>query len=471
MTTAVVVGAGPNGLAAALTLAQAGVEVHVREAHAQIGGGTRSADLTRNGLIHDVCAAAHPFGIASPYLSSLPLAAHGLGWAHPTIAASHPLDDGSGASLIGGTGTTAAALQDPNWARLFGPIERSFDDLVADVLGPVLRTPTSPVRFGQFGMRAALPASAIAKLLRNESSRALFAGMAAHVIRPFNQPLSSSVAALLIAAGHAVGWPVAVGGSHQISKAMASLLESLGGQVTTSDPVTDAAELDADIIMFDLAPGAVARLLNDRLPPKVRNSFTRWKHGPAAYKVDLAIEGDIPWTHADGHQAGTLHLGGSFAEIAHAEREVCAGRMPARPFVLVGQQYLADPTRSANGINPVWSYAHVPNGYTGNATTAVLDQFERFAPGTRDRVVAMHVTPPADFERYNANYVGGDILTGANTVGQLIWRPSRRMNPYGLGLEGHYICSAATPPGAGVHGMCGWHAAQTALADLNSTLR
>ncbi len=466
MTRAVVVGSGPNGLAAAISLAQAEVEVQVREAHQQVGGGTRTAELTIPGVKHDLCSAVHPFAVASPFLRSLDLAQHGLRWATPEVAVAHPLDAGTGAALEGSAAATATSLSDPRWQSLFSPLETDFDKICASVLGPLMRAPQAPVAFARFGMRAGLPASVLTSVLRTDEAKALFAGNAAHLIRPLNRPLASSVGTMLVTAGHAAGWPVAVGGSHQITLAMASLLKDLGGEITTSDPVTSVDELDADIVMFDLAPAQLVELLGDRLPARASNAMKRWKHGPAAFKVDLAIEGHIPWAYEPARRAGTVHVGGSHGEVAATLQQVSAGTMPDKPFVLVGQQYLADPTRSHGDINPIWAYAHVPHGYTGDPTDPILDQIERFAPGLRAQIVATHTMSPAQFEDYNPNYVGGDILTGANTVKQLVWRPNPRLNPYSLGVPGWHICSAATPPGAGVHGMCGWHAAQAALKEL-----
>ncbi|MEP9365427.1 NAD(P)/FAD-dependent oxidoreductase [Nocardioides sp. CN2-186] len=454
---AVVVGSGPNGLAAAVTLAQRGLSVTVLEARDTIGGGTRTEELTVPGVLHDVCSAIHPFGIGSPFFASLPLADHGLVWRWPEVDAAHPLDDGTAGVLRGSVEETAAGLgvDGDRWRGVFGPLVDHYDTLAPEALGPIVHLPSHPVQLARFGLRAALPATVLARRFRTEQARALFGGCAAHICRPLDRPLTSAVGTMLITAGHRGGWPVAEGGSRAITDALASLLRSLGGTIETGVRVTSLAELPpARTRLFDTTPTAFAQIAGLKPP--------RWRYGYSAYKLDLAVEGGVPWTAEDARKAGTVHLGGTVAEIAAAEAEVARGRMPERPFVLVGQQYLADPTRSAGDVHPVWAYAHVPHGYTGNATDAVLAQIERFAPGLRERIVATHVTNPAGFAAYNANYVGGDIAAGATTVRQLVARPRLR-DPYATAVPGAFLCSASTPPGPGVHGMCGHLAALRAL--------
>lgn len=465
-TDAVVVGSGPNGLAAAIELARAGLSVTVYEASDTPGGGARSAELTVPGVVHDICSAFHPFAMASPFLTSLPLADFGLEWCHPEIDLVHPLDGGDAVALHRSLDDTVAGLgaDGEKWRRRFAPVVRRLDDLAPEFLGPILHIPRHPLLLARFGMAAMLPAKTLARTLGSERARALFAGSAAHAFRPLDTVASAAVGVALTAVAHRHGWPVARGGSQAITDAMVGYLESLGGRVIVDHRVTALEELDdARVRVFDVAPSAMVDIAGDRLPTRVRRAYRRFRHGPGAFKVDLAVEGGVPWEAEAAHQAGTLHLGGSFAEIAAAEADVDAGRMPERPFVLVGQQYLADPSRSAGDVHPVWAYAHVPAGYDRDATEAVIAQIERFAPGVRERIVATVSTGSAELAAQNANYVGGDIGTGANDLRQLIFRPRPALDPYATGIPGVALCSAATPPGAGVHGMAGFHAAHSAL--------
>jgi phytoene dehydrogenase-like protein len=469
MSAAIVVGAGPNGLACAATLAQAGVEVTVLEAAATIGGGARTSELTLPGLLHDDCSASHPFSPGSVALNELGLKRYGLEWAWAEIDLAHPFDDDSAATMERSLEATAAGLGSagPAWKRLFGPSARRFDALSEDTMRPLVHLPRHPLVLARFGPAALAPVSLLTRSLPTAQARALFGGTAAHSFSPFSRPLSSAAGMALTCACHSNGWPVAVGGSQAISDALAGSVRSHGGRIETGRPVRSLAELPAaDTVVFDLAPGAVADIAGDRLPARVARAYRRYRHGPAAFKVDLAVEGGIPWTDPDCRRAGTVHAIGSYEEIALAERETNRGRMPERPFVLVGQQYLADPSRSQGDLHPIWSYAHVPQGYDGDATEAVLDQVERFAPGLRERIVARHVRTPADLESYNPNYVGGDIVTGANTPLQSFFRPRVALDPYSTGAPGLYICSAATPPSAGAHGMNGYNAAQSVLRHL-----
>lgn len=462
-----VVGAGPNGLVAAVTLARAGIAVTVLEAAAEIGGGTRTSELTLPGLPHDHCSAVHPLGVGSPALRELDLERYGLSWLWPEVDLAHPLDGGRGAVLRRDIAATAGALgaDGATWRQLFGPLARDFDTLAGDLLGPLLRVPAHPLRLAGFGARALLPSAGLARRWRTEEARALFAGAAAHAFQPLSAPATAGVGLMLVAAGHRYGWPVALGGSRAITDALARLLREHGGAIETGHPVRSAADLpDADIVLLDLAPRSVLDILGERLPGRVRRALGHWRYGPGAYKLDLAVEGGIPWTQPEARRAGTVHVGGTLAEVAAAERDVARGRMPERPFVLVAQQYLADPGRSVGNVHPVWTYAHVPSGYPGDASEAILDQIERFAPGIRDRIVARASRSVAEFEAYNANYVGGDIGTGATTARQVLFRP-----PYHLGIPGYYLCSAATAPGPGVHGMCGLHAARASLRGWRRT--
>jgi phytoene dehydrogenase-like protein len=469
MSDVVVVGAGPNGLAAAATLATQGVGVTVIEAATTIGGGARSSELTLPGLIHDDCSASHPFAPGSQALAPLALERHGLEWAWPEIEVSHPFDDGSAATMHRSIEETAAGLgpAGPAWKRLFGSASRHFDALAEDIMRPLAHPPRHPLRLTRFGLPALAPVNLLARTLPTPQARALFGGTAAHSFSPFSRPFSSAAGMALTSACHHNGWPVARGGSQAISAALAAVVGEHGGRIETGRPVHTLDELPtADAVLLDLAPGAVVELAGARLPERVARAYRRYKHGPGAFKVDLAVEGGVPWANPTSGRAGTVHVAGSFEEIAVSEREVNRGRMPERPFVLVCQQYLADPSRSRGDLHPVWAYAHVPHGYPGDATEALLDQVERFAPGLRERIVARHVRSPADLTAYNANYVGGDIITGANTPLQSVVRPRVALDPYATGIPGVYICSAATPPGAGASGMSGYNAAQSVLRNL-----
>lgn len=462
---AVVVGAGPNGLAAAVAIAREGFSVHVVEAAEEIGGGTRTRQLTLPGLLHDVCSAVHPFALASPFLSGLGLESEGLVWRWAPVELAHPLDDGSAAVLRKDVARTAGGLGPDGgaWHELFAPLAARFGLLVDDFLRPVQHVPRHPAAMARFGPRALLPATVLARRWAEAPARAMFAGVAAHAYQPLERPTTAGIGLMLTAAAHAVGWPVAEGGSRSITDALAKRLHALGGSIETGRRVDALDELPpARVVLLDLMPAAAARVAGSRIPGRVARRLARFRHGPGAFKVDLAVEGGVPWTAQECGEAGTVHLGGTMEEIAATESAVQAGRMPERPFVLVSQQYVADPTRSNGDIHPLWAYAHVPSGYDGDATDAVLDQIERFAPGFRERVVARNVWRPRDLEAANPNYVGGDITGGANDPLQLVLRPRPALDPYRIG-EQVFLCSAATPPGAGAHGMCGANAAASAL--------
>ncbi|WP_063040538.1 phytoene desaturase family protein [Nocardia pseudovaccinii] len=470
MKTAIVVGSGPNGLAAAITLARAGVEVTVLEAADEIGGGTRSSEAIVPGLVHDHCSAIHPMAVGSPFLGGLDLERYGLRWAWPEIDCAHPLDDGTAGVLYRSVAETAAGLGTDGraWRLLFDRPVAAYDRFGADIMRPLLRLPRHPISLARFGIPALAPASLLAEIFRTEQARALFGGVAAHVFHPLHRPLSASVGLGILTAGHRHGWAVAVGGSQRITDAMAALLLDLGGKIETGAHVRSPWQLPpTDITMWDLAPTAVGEILGDRLPSRIAKAYRRFRYGPAAFKVDFAVEGGVPWIAESARRAGTVHLGGGFAEIAAAEREIHAGRMPERPFVLVGQQYLADPQRSVGAVHPVWTYAHVPYGFTGDATEAISARIEALAPGFRDRIVGTITRTAPGFAEYNPNYVGGNIMTGAKDIPQLVFGPRKTLQPYDIGLPGHYLCSAATPPGPGAHGMCGANAAARALRLLH----
>lgn len=466
MTTAVVVGAGPNGLAAAIHLARHGVDVQVLEARDTIGGGARSGELTVPGVIHDHCSAFHPLGVGSPFWAAIDLQRYGLTWKWPDVDCAHPLDDGTAGVLYRSIEATAAGLgpDGKRWQRAVGDLAAGFDELAEDLLRPVLNMPRHPILLARFGPRAALPATAMARRFHTERARALFGGAAAHVYTRLDRPLTASLGLMILASGHRHGWPVARGGSGSITKALAAALDAYGGTVATGVTVTSRRDIpDADIVMLDLSPAAVLGIYGDVMPTRINRSYRRYRAGSSAFKVDFAIEGDVGWTNPDCRRAGTVHLGGTFAEIADTERQRAQGTMVQRPFVLVGQQYLADPSRSVGNINPIWAYAHVPFGYTGDATAAVIDQIERFAPGFRDRIVATVSTSTTELQTYNRNFIGGDIIGGANDRLQVIFRPRVAVDPYAIGVPGVYLCSQSAPPGAGIHGLCGYHAAESAL--------
>ena len=472
MTTAIVVGSGPNGLAAAVRLAEAGLDVTVLEANDRIGGGASSAELTVPGVIHDLGSGFHPLGVASPFFRDQDLARHGLVYRWPEVQVAHPLDGEPAGLILRDVEQTAARLgEDADaWRDLFGALAPLTEDLAADALSALTRIPRHPISLARFGVRAAQPASLLARRWSTAAARGLWAGCAAHATTPFTNPLSSAAGLLLAAAAHSVGWPVAEGGSQAVADALASRLRELGGSIETGVRVTAVDDLPPhDVLMLDTAPGAAAAILGDRLPGRVRRAYTSWKHGPGSFKIDIAVEGGLPWTDPDVGRAGTVHLGGTLEEIAAAEAEVAAGRLADRPYVLLGQQSVADPTRAQGDVHPVWAYAHVPNGWDGTAEEGydlIMRQIARFAPGARDRVVGRATHAPADLQAWNANYVGGDIAAGATGPLQTAMRPRLTPQPWLTGVKGVYLCSAATLPGPGVHGMCGQNAATTALRAL-----
>lgn len=466
MTTAIVVGGGPNGLAAGLQLARHGVDVTVLEAADEIGGGAKSGELGVPGLIHDYCSAFHPLGVGSPFWREVGLDRHGLEWAWPEIDCAHPLDDGSAGLLHRSIEQTAAGLgaDGRRWLLAFGDLVSGFDQIAPDLLRPVVNVPRHPFRLAAFGPRALLPATWLARFFTTPQARALFGGVAAHAFHRLDRPMTASLGMMITASGHRFGWPVAVGGSGAITRAAAAALTRAGGRIETGVTVVDRSQLpDADIVMLDLSAAQVLALFGDRMPTRIAKAYGRYRVGSSAFKVDFAIRGDVPWRNRETAAAGTVHLGGDLAEIAYTEKQRAAGVMVDNPFVLVGQQYVADPSRSNGDVNPIWSYAHVPAGYTGDATEAVIRQIERFAPGFRDQIVWSESRGTVALERYNANYAGGDIIGGANTGVQMLLRPRPALDPYATGVDGVYICSQSAPPGAGIHGLCGYHAATTAL--------
>jgi phytoene dehydrogenase-like protein len=469
VTTAVVVGAGPNGLAAAIHLARNGFDVQVLEASDTIGGGARSGELTVPGVIHDHCSASHPLGVGSPFWKEIDLARYGLRWKWPEIDFAHPLDDGTAGALYQSIDDTVSGIgaDGRRWRLAVGDLAAGFDGLAGDLLRPVINIPHHPIRLASFGPRAVLPATLLARWFRTEQARALYGGAAAHAFTRLDRPLTASLGLMFLAGSHRYGSPVAEGGSGSITAALATAVREHGGKISTGVTVASRSDIpDADIVLLDLNPAAALSIYGDLMPGRIKRSYQRYRQGSSAFKVDFAIDGDIPWTNPDCRRAGTVHLGGTFEQIAHSERERALGRMPQRPFTLVGQQYLADPSRSAGTVNPIWSYAHVPFGYTGDATETVIDQIEHAAPGFRDRIVATVSKSTAELQAYNPNFIGGDIIGGANDGLQMVLRPRVAIDPYFTGVPGVYLCSQSTPPGAGIHGLCGHHAAESALRRL-----
>ncbi|WP_130840126.1 phytoene desaturase family protein [Corynebacterium neomassiliense] len=475
--TATIVGSGPNGLAAAVILADAGVAVTVVEAADTIGGGTRSAELMIPGVIHDICSAAHPLAQASPFYHRYvdQLTAHGLRFTTAKVDMVHILDKHRSAALHNAASRTADDLSNywdtRAWRTTFGPLADRADNIADEFLRPMLHVPRHPLLFAGFGINAGLPASWSARRFRSPEARALFTGIAAHAFTPLNLPGSAAPGTMLAVAGHKYGWPVAVGGSQAIADALIGLLGSLGGKVVTGQRVTELAEIAyADIILLDTSIETAASILGHALPDNIARKWNKFRRGPAVAKVDYVIEGDVPWTRPDAQCAGTVHLGGTAEQIAAAEKDCWQGRLPEQPFTLVCQQYLADPTRSTtmNGkpINPLWAYAHVPSGWDGTEQETyelVTSQIESNAPGFRDIIISQIASPPSKVESHNSNNVDGDISGGANNLVQLFARPRFSTNPYNTGVPGIYLCSSSTAPGAGVHFMGGMNAALHSL--------
>ena len=466
---AVVVGSGPNGLAAAITLSRAGLSVALFEQAASIGGGTRTEELTLPGFLHDVCSAVHPLGVASPFFQSLPLQDHGLEWVHPEVQLAHPLPDGMAALLHRNFEETSAALgaDAAAYRRLIGPVVRKWPLIAPDILAP-LHFPRHPLPFALFGMKALLPSSLLGRLaFKTPAARALFAGMAAHSFLPLSRPVSAAFGLILGALAHLVGWPVAKGGSRTITQAMASYFRSLGGEIVTAREIGSLGELPpARITMLDLTPRQLDSLGGEALPESYRRKLQRYRYGPGVFKVDWALDGPIPWIAQGCGRAATVHVGGEAEEISKGESQVWQGLHPERPFVLVVQPTLVDPTRAPPGKQVGWAYCHVPNGSTFDMTERIEAQVERFAPGFRDLILARHTRNCAEYERYNPNFPGGDINGGVQDLRQFLVRPTL-FSPYRTPIKGVYLCSSGTPPGGGVHGMCGYHAATCALKTLD----
>jgi phytoene dehydrogenase-like protein len=466
---AVIIGSGPNGLAAAIRLAQEGMKVVVVEAAATIGGGMRSKALTLPGFVHDVCSAVHPFAGLSPFLRSLSLARYGLEWIHPPAPLAHPLDRGDAVVLERSLVETGKELGTDNtaYSRLMAPLVADAEKLFCDILAP-LRLPRHPfvlARFSRHGL-----GSAVGLIKRNfggARGRALFAGNAAHSILPLERPLTAAIGLILALSAHVYGWPIARGGSQQIADAMAAYLIALGGEIVCGQRVRALNELPKSrVILCDIAPPSLAKIASHCLPERYKAKLNRYRYGPGVFKLDWALSSPIPWKNPQCARAGTVHVGGSFEEVAAAERAAWRGEHPERPFVLVSQPSLFDSSRAPAAKHTGWAYCHVPNGSTIDMTARIEAQIDRFAPGFRDCIIARHRMSTTDFEAYNANYIGGDIVGGVQDLQQLYTRPVARLNPYSTPVMGLFICSASTPPGAGVHGMCGAFAARAALRTL-----
>jgi phytoene dehydrogenase-like protein len=464
---AVVVGSGPNGLAAAITLAAAGRSVLVVEGAHTIGGGLRTAELTIPGFSHDVCSAIHPFAVASPVLSSLELEAHGVEWVHGAAEVAHPLDGGDAVLLHRSIDDTAAGLggDGVRYRRLVGPLIRSWNQLVPFILGPLVQWPTHPAAVARFGVPALIPSTFLARrVFSGERARALFAGLAGHAIVPLEAAGTSAFALVLAAAAHVGGWPFPRSGAQRIADAMASALVDLGGEIRTGSWVERVGDLPASAVcVFDVTPSQLASIAADRLPDRYRSRLGRFRYGPGVFKIDYALDGPVPWSAGEVAMAPTVHVGGTLAEIAHAEATVAAGDHPTRPFVIAAQPSLFDASRAPDGKHTLWAYCHVPNGSTVDMTAAIERQIERFAPGFGERILARRTRGPAELEAGNPNLVGGDIAGGGQRLKGLLARPVWSRDPYATPAEGIWLCSASTPPGAGVHGMCGYHAARSVL--------
>ncbi len=466
---AVIIGSGPNGLAAAITLAQAGWKVAVFEAKETIGGGMRTLELTLPGYQHDICSAIHPTALASPFFRALPLEEYGLRWVHPTYPLAHPFDDGTAAVLHRSLDETAEALgrDAAQYKRLFAPLVKRWELIIDTSLRPLTLPPRNPISLAIFGLAAGFPATWLSNVwFREEKTRGFFAGLAAHSLLRMEDLLSSSFGLVLGLLGHAVGWPIPVGGSQSIANALVSYLESLGGELHTNHHIRSMKELpSARAYLFNTNPRNLAQIAGERLPASYRSRLNRYRYGPGVFKVDYAIDGEIPWTAEACRGAGTLHLGGTLREIAISERAANNGQHAEKPYVLVAQQSLFDESRAPEGKNTVWAYCHVPNGSTVDMREAIDNQIERFAPGFKERVIAATTTNAMEYEFYNPNYSGGDINGGIQDIFQLFTRPLPTLRPYGTPAEDIYLCSSSTPPGGGVHGMAGYLAAQRVLRE------
>ncbi len=467
---AVVVGAGPNGLSAAIVLAQAGKSVLVTEARATVGGGVRSAELTLPGFVHDVCSTAYPLGASSPFFNALPLEKYGLDWVHPTAPVTHPLEDGTLSVLYRSVSKTADGLDSDAAAyrKFMTPLVAEWDGVVEYVLSPFRGMPRHPLAAMRFGLSGIKSVESLARgKFRSERARALFAGIGAHSMLPIDRRFTGAVGLVLGIAGHSAGWPFARGGAQSITNALALYLESIGGEIVTNWQIDSLDALPRSrVVLCDISPAQFLKLAGDKLQGQYRKRLGAFRYGVGVFKIDYALEGPIPWKSPETAWGGTVHVGGDLREIAEAEAAVWGGKVPERPFLLVAQPSLFDASRASAGKQTAWVYTHVPGGSTFDATDRIEAQIERFAPGFRDLILARHIMTPAALQEYNANYIGGDINGGVQDARQMFARPMLRWDPYSTPIKGVYLCSASTPPGGGVHGMCGFHAARSALRDL-----
>jgi phytoene dehydrogenase-like protein len=464
---ALVVGSGPNGLAAAITMQRAGIPTLLLEGASTVGGGMRTAQLTLPGFLHDVCSAVHPIAAVSPFFQQLPLSNFGLEFIHPPVLAAHPFDDATAAVLLHSLDATASRLEGDAdaYRRLIGDLIPLWPKVVDDILGPP-GWPQHPGAMARFGLKALMPATLLASRFKSDHARGLFAGMAAHSMQPLSGLSTSAIALALSLAGHLRGWPIPKSGSQKIADAMAAYFLSLGGKIETGEYVHSYRDLpEGSVVFFDTGPEQLRRIMGDRLSQRYTSQLQRFRRGPGVFKVDWAIEGQVPFAAEACRKAGTVHLGGTIEEIAAAEHDVHVGRISERPFVLLVQQSVFDTTRTPEGKHAVWAYCHVPNGCQVDMTDIIERQIERYAPGFRERILARHIMGPADFEAYNPNYAGGDINGGAMNLRQILLRPVANWSPYRTSATGFYLCSASTPPGGGVHGQCGYHAARQAIKD------
>lgn len=465
---AIVVGSGPNGLSAAITMQRAGLAVLLLEGKDTIGGGMRTQELTLPGFKHDVCSAIHPMAMGSPFFSTLPLDQHGLEFIHTPLAAAHPFDTGRAAFLSVSPEETAAALgsDEATYLRLIKPLVAHWEELAEDTMGP-LRFPAHPLTLAKFGIHALRSANAVSRYFNTEKARGLWGGMAAHSLQPLERLTTAAIGLVLMAVGHRKGWPIPRGGSQSIAQALASYFVSLGGQIETRVMVNSMHDLPAHkVVLFDVTPKQLLAIAGERFSSLYRWQLERYRYGMGVFKIDWALDGPVPFRSEECMRAATVHLGNTYAEVEASEKLTSMGRHADRPFVLLSQQSVFDATRAPEGKHTVWGYCHVPNGSTKDMTTAIENQVERFAPGFKERILAKHVMGPAQMEAYNPNYIGGDINGGVIDLWQLYTRPALRLSPYRTSAKGIYICSSSTPPGGGVHGMCGYHAAKTALRDV-----